>query len=204
MLQIIFFLCEVKGDVYRFFRSLPSGALITIFANCFVNSIHMRMAWFNIRQTPFRDSNCLKTFGDDLINGTKCKDFNMVYISNYLAKYGIDFTSADKSVIHKEFSTMDTITFLKRGFRVEYFNGERYALCPLSEISIIKMLCFTDCDPLDQDIILLTNLVDAHKQYFFHGREKFEYMTVFFIELLSKCGLKDVITYDSVPLHWYN
>lgn len=172
--MMIFYFVEVNGDIYMPHRSLASGVLVTIFLNSFVNSILFRIVWFSYFSERFRKMNTLRTFGDDCANGTDEKKFNLFLMRDELKKYGMVFTPANKSLEHLEFTPLSEVTFLKRSFKVVYLkDGERYALCPLDEISILKMLSFTDCKREEESLIILNNIIDAHKQYWFHGKNVF-------------------------------
>lgn len=190
--MMVYYVVECGGDLIELFRSMASGCLLTIFINCFVNSMYFRLAWFalmaemgNCVDCPrFRDMNTLYTFGDDALNSTSEDRFTLPYISRHLAMYGVTLTAASKSDIMPTFSNWDEVKFLKRGFKpVQLKDGYLYYLCPLEEVSIFKMLAFTDVEEFNIPMVLATNLVDAHKQYWFHGKEVFEDRKKFLKEL---------------------
>lgn len=201
---MVFYCFEMGGDIYELYRSLASGCLMTIFMNCFVNSMYYRMAWFTKTNVPFRQRNTLVTYGDDSVNGTDDEWFNLIYMQEIMKQYGIDFTPADKSKIGVKFTPINEVTFLKRGFRKENLDGEEYYLCPLNEVSIVKMLCFTDSKLEEEKLILLNNIIDAHKQYWFHGKEKFLSRKMFLQRLVYQLNLSNSISDNKDdPLHWF-
>lgn len=192
--MMIYHVIVLGADLFELDRSLPSGCLLTIFFNCYVNSIYFRMAWFSEFTVPFRTQNTLRTFGDDALNGTNQVKFNMQFISKLLAEYGVTFTAASKEESDAPFSTPEKVTFLKRGFKKTLLSdGNEYYLCPLAEVSIFKMLAFTDSTPEDEPLIMCANLLDAQKQYWFHGREMFHSMTSFLKEVAGKANLSGSI-----------
>lgn len=203
--MMIYHVIVLGADLFELDRSLPSGCLLTIFFNCYVNSIYFRMAWFSEFTTPFRMMNTLRTFGDDALNGTNQKEFNMQFISKLLAEYGVTFTAASKEESDAPFSTPEKVTFLKRGFKKTLLSdGNEYYLCPLAEVSIFKMLAFTDSTHEDEALIMCANLLDAQKQYWFHGKELFHSMTSFLKEVASKANLSGSVHDEgsSAVLRW--
>lgn len=200
---MIFFVVEVGGDLFELLRSLPSGCLLTIFINCFVNSMLFRIAWFTKYDLAFRSMNLLRTYGDDCINGTDVFDFNLQYMTVVMGKYGITFTPANKSSDVVLFTPFEEITFLKRHFLPTLLSdGNIYHLCPLAEVSIFKMLAYTDCDLKDEKLVMLTNLIDAHKQYWFYGKEIFLNRKCFLQRLAWEVGLFNSFD-NNLPLRWY-
>lgn len=204
--MMIYHVIVVGADLFELFRSLPSGCLLTIFFNCYVNSMYFRIAWFSKFEGDFRTMNSLRTYGDDALNGTNCADFNMQMISSELAKYGVTFTAASKEDSNLPFSTPEKITFLKRGFKKTLLSdGQFYYLCPLAEASIFKMLAFTDASVGDEPLIMCANLIDAQKQYWFYGRDMFEHMTILLRDIAVKANVSGGIgECDSAKkLRWF-
>lgn len=78
---------------------------------------------------------------------------------------GIPVTAGNK-LDKIEFESINTLTFLKRGFHAE----DLLILCPLDEKSIIKSLCFYSKDtPLTKRDYIKTVLMQAAYQYFMYG-----------------------------------
>jgi len=203
---MIYYYINCSGDIIQLLRSLASGCLLTIFLNCFLNSCYYRLAWFSNFTTPFRHSNTLRVLGDDSVNGTNEAAFTMSYMSEQLEQYGVTFTPASKTAHSKDFVTFDEVMFLKRGFkRVKLSDGEYYTLCPLSEISLFKELSFTDCAISMENAVMCTNLIDVHKQYWFHGEDKFNEMTKFLQNLAMLGNLSRGIgpVGSTSALRWY-
>lgn len=219
--MMIYFAVIIGGDIFLFLRSLPSGCLLTIFINCFINCILYRLCWYSfladveageikidvkIENKSFRKSNSLVTFGDDSINATLIKQFDMQQLQERMKIFGQDFTPASKTDIIKPFTDFEDIGFLKRKFKETLLSdGEVYYLCPLEEKSLFKMLAFTDCDVKDEKIIMMVNLIDAHKQYWFYGREVFNERTKFLKDLAHKVGFSNSIGDEesTQTIKWY-
>lgn len=176
----IFYIVSVKGDLVEPSQGVGSGLPITIFINCFMASMYMRLAWISliiqgvIEAKPFRGNNKLMTFGDDHVNNTNEKKFGFNNIKATLAGYGIGYTPADKSDSSDDFQPFSTVTFLKRGFLPATLLGKQVMLCPLERDSIWKSLLYVKCSLDIEKHQVAQNIVDAHKQFFFWGEDVFE------------------------------
>jgi hypothetical protein len=173
--DIVFCLLLVNGELFAAHSSLASGALITTIVNSFVVSMYLRIPWYMALHTePFRSMNSLHTYGDDNVNGTDCESFTFNLVKETLSHFGVVYTPSSKMAgPAPDFISIDEVSFLKRKFRCDVIDGVDCVLCPLEEASLSKMLSFTDCSKDIEDSVLLNNLIDAHKQYWFYGKDVF-------------------------------
>jgi hypothetical protein len=196
--EMIYFTVNVGGDMFELLRSLGSGCLMTIFINCFVNSMYFRMAWFLNFNESFNIRNFLITYGDDCILATNELMFTFTYMQSSMKKFGIDMTPANKKLSNVDFVPISEITFLKRRFVPTILrDGETYVLCPLEEVSLVKMLCFTDVRKEDEDLILMRNIIDAHIQYWFFGKDIFLSRKCMLQRICFKVGYSNLLNSTS-------
>lgn len=210
----IFAAILLRNDLYLFPKGFVSGHIMTIFINCFITSMYIRLAWFTMcfarwRQTgkpvlAFRLSNFLKDYGDDNFVGTNDPDFTFRMIRDALAIYGLEYTSANKEKSEVDFFPLEEIQFLKRTFKEDVIDGHRVVLCPIEEDSIWKSLAFVDCDKSAELHQLARNLVDAHKQYWFFGRTIFEEKKDLLKGLAVKYGILIGDEDSSLVLKWFS
>ncbi len=199
--HFVYWLVSIKGDVFEVAHSGPSGVLVTLIMNSFVMSMLMRLAWYMRFTTPFRDSNKLITLGDDHVNNTKQKEFTFKFVKERLKAYGIKYTNADKSDIDYDFQKLEDITFLKRYFRKMEIKGKIYIVAPIEEKSIIRMLSFTDRESSIENVVLATLFIDAMKQYWFYGRERFMREKAKLQVIAYNCGFITGNNYSACTFH---
>lgn len=128
-----------NGDIVAFLGSNPSGHPLTVVINCIVNSIYIRIAFFDITGSldGFRDQVKLVTYGDDMIAGVDpASGVDHTNISVALGCRGIVFTMADKESESVPFLNIEKVDFLKRSFRVVH----GYCFAPLDIQSINRSL----------------------------------------------------------------
>jgi methyl-accepting chemotaxis protein len=105
----------------------PSGFLLTTIINNFCNMYYHRYAFIKLTGmslSKFREYVYTIFFGDDCNASVKeqiADVYNMLTISQVFAELGLEYTSADKSAITKDFVTIENMTFLKRRF---YFDEQ--------------------------------------------------------------------------------
>lgn len=176
--DMIYYVVCVKGDLFEFTQGFCSGAIITVIINSFVSSMYIRMVWywrgFAVKYGLFRKSNSLSTYGDDNENSTLIREFNFNVVKETLALFGIGYTPSDKSSNTRDFLPIEEISFLKRKFVEAEVNGEIVVLCPLEIKSILKSLLYVKCPSAEEKAQLAKNIVDAQKQFWYHGNDLFE------------------------------
>lgn len=186
--HFVYWIVSVKGDVFEVAHSNPSGVLVTLQLNSFVMSMLMRIAWYMRFTERFRENNNLVTLGDDHVNNTKESNFTFKYVKQSLSSFQIKYTTADKKGFDYDFQNFADVTFLKRYFKKGRVRDKEYYLAPIEEKSIIKMLSFTDRESNIENMVLATLFVDAMKQYWFYGRERFNIERAKLQSLAFKCG----------------
>ncbi|AJC98140.1 polyprotein [Thaumetopoea pityocampa iflavirus 1] len=129
--------------VYGVPCGIPSGSPITTPLNSMVNSLYLRCAWRHITGENFsvmHDNIKILTYGDDVcINvSNKYKDiYNTSSLSDFFKSYNIVFTDVDKTDKIIQYRSLETVTFLKRSFKL-HPNSSAIFLAPIEEQSIRK------------------------------------------------------------------
>jgi hypothetical protein len=121
----------------------------------------------------FRKHNYLMTYGDDNSSSSSKLWFDQIRLRDTLLEFNIQITSASKDDKLTPFVTEQEMTFLKRGFNPVTLSGKQVVLCPLDEDSIARSIMFTATAPEIRKGVEASNIVDAQKQWFFHGEEVF-------------------------------
>lgn len=185
-------LCDMNGDLVEFWGSNPSGHPLTVIVNCLVNSLYLRFVWLKVGNdlSQFKEFVHLLTYGDDnvLSVAQSVFNFNHTVIAEVLATIGVEYTMADKTAESIPFQHISEVSFLQRTWRYDEEAGS--CLAALNEDSIAKML--TKCIP-SQVVCMEQHAVDilqnALREYFFHGRKKFEAKRELFLEIINECDL---------------
>lgn len=139
----------MKDLIYRQVSGSPSGAPWTVIINSEVNKLYIMAAWYTLGKewcedqslgvvAGFKKAVRLIVYGDDLVMSVS-KDvrefFNGRTITAYFAEYGIVATDAAKSGIVVKWSTIEEVTFLKRGFKPHPRRLGQW-LAPIEETSL--------------------------------------------------------------------
>jgi hypothetical protein len=172
----------VNGDILMLFGSTVSGHNATVYVNCLINSLMMRVAffstypggyvgWISPKKYTFRDAVCLYVYGDDLVGSVdkKFPKFNNRTILSVLAEYEFTLTAYDKSPVPKIYDCIHDVEFLKRKFK--YDSNLKTIAGPLNEKSIFKRLCCIHKPkaPNTIETILSSNIDSALGEWFFYG-----------------------------------
>lgn len=110
------------GTVWRSHQGMVSGIPLTASGNSLANIFLLRMAYAAgcIRKGIPVDFSKIRmcAYGDDHLVSVPnfLKWFNMQYLQQFFAKYGIVYTDAAKNADVKEFESLDDLTYLKRKF----------------------------------------------------------------------------------------
>lgn len=176
-------LYELDGLWLKFGGSSPSGHGLTVVLNGIVNSFYARMAWWELHPTamvpvePVADFNkhvAFMSYGDDNVMSVSEETpwFNHCTYQSALAKYGLNYTMADKTAESVPYIAMQDATFLKRTWVYSEQHG-RY-LAPLEEDSIFKMLhtfVVSKVSPKEQQLADI--LRSANQEFYMHGKTRF-------------------------------
>lgn len=194
------------GDLIQASGTNPSGHPLTVIINSICNSVYLRIAWLII----FGDLNdfdrCVRlvTYGDDNVVSVHpdVQDrYNLVTVSEALARCGIVYTDAAKSGIIRKFCDEDQVTFLKRSFVKTDFGF--YA--PLERASLCKTLALGK--RVDQSMFRAAQasaLGSVMREAFEHGPEFMNEFLGHLEQCLDEFGLRDhmehaaggVLTYE--------
>jgi hypothetical protein len=171
------FVKEIKGELYFFRYSNPSGDPSTTVRNCKINRIADRYGffhalgrdkWFTTYQSTFK----LATFGDDRLKGAKRSAIPLLAsMQAAVADSGLVFTSgSDKTKLVDFKDNLEGLSFLKRTIRRE---GDIW-LMALSEKSILGMFTTRYRGSLSATdhyaVLISTAMVEAS----FHSEAVFE------------------------------
>jgi hypothetical protein len=114
------------------------------------------------------------SYGDDNVMSVSVKTpwFNHCTYQQSLAKYGLNYTMADKTAESVPYISMKETSFLKRTWVYSEQHG-RY-LAPLEKDSIFKMLhtfLVSKVSPKEQQLADI--LRSANQEFYMHGKETF-------------------------------
>lgn len=179
-LDTAFPLVDFNGDLIQFFGSNPSGHPLTVIINSLVNSLYQRYCYYNLNPEKevesFQDNVALMTYGDDNMMGVSSNTpwFNHTSIQSELAKIGVVYTMADKEAESIPYIHINEVSFLKRTWRFDEDVGA--LLCPLEHESIEKMLMvWTRSKTITEEEQICAVVSSAVREYFFYGKDTFEY-----------------------------
>ena len=135
----------VRGVLYQWTHSQPSGCPITSILNCLYNSIIIRTAFLLLCPIGFDISHFTEhvtmiSYGDDnVINVSPIVSpwFHQGTITRALAELGMTYTDESKSGRELTTRTIEEVTFIKRSFRYDYQFNRRFAPLPLDHIMSI-------------------------------------------------------------------
>lgn len=176
-----------RGTVYQCTHSLPSGFVATAEANSLYVQIMFRIVYMDMarrRGLPWSMSEYHRdvrvvAYGDDnivSINPQAITWFNMESIIAGMARFGMTYTPADKTINVVPHKTIEEITFLKRWFkRVDGVCGKTLvAMCPANLESRLEMLNWTraknpDSGPEEAEVI-----TEVLKELTMHGKSVYD------------------------------
>jgi hypothetical protein len=200
--DVAFPLMNVRGELIMFYGTNPSGHPLTVIINSLVNSLYMRYAYVKLggRANTFKQSVALMTYGDDNVMGVSKSTpfFNHTAIQRELETIGVTYTMADKESESVPYIHIDDVSFLKRKWRFDMDVGAY--LCPLEEDSIRKsLMCWLPSKTIDQHAQMVAVMQSAAREYFWYGREKFEYERKFLMSLASQEPYCHYVTDSTFP-----
>jgi hypothetical protein len=188
-----------------------SGNSLTVIINGICGALNLRAAFFdnNPRSMKFRDHVALSTYGDDNL-GSVSNDcnFSIKIASEFLAKYGQTYTMPNKSLEVSEFLDPEDFEFLKR--ETVYIPEIDCHVGALQTDSIYKSLHMylrgKSCENSEEEACAL-NLDTAMREFFNHGREKYEEQRTILKKIAQKANLDGFCTeldvsFDNRVLMW--
>lgn len=179
-----------------------SGNPLTVIINGIVGSINLRCSFFNLvgvdTSLNFRDIASIITYGDDLagsVDSSKVPGYNIKYISKFLDDRGQIFTMPNKEDPLQDFLPPDDFEFLKRSSNHIPEIGR--AIGALNEKSIQKMLMYfvrdAHCED-SEELATAKNVDTALREWFNHGREKYEFRRKQMREVTDLIGISFMCT----------
>lgn len=202
-------LVAFNGDLLRFSGTNPSGQNMTVYINSIVNALLHRLGFFDAyptqasfgpageklraelgRDIRFRDIVALATYGDDAKGSVMSgfDEFNHISFANFLEKNDMKFTMPDKESDPVAFMTDTRADFLKRKNRFDEDLGHTVGM--LEENSIFKSLhSILKSKAVTPQEVAAQNIDGALREWFFHGRETFEFRRAQMQEIASRTGM---------------
>ncbi len=197
--DVIYAVYYFNGDLVTFMNGNPSGHVLTVIINCFVNSIYMRYVFMHGHPLKaveqFRSNVALATYGDDNVMNIHPRVvhwFNHTTISQVLAECGITYTMPDKKAESIPIVNIDTVDFLKRKWRYE--ESVSGFVAPLDPKSIFKSLMIWNrsktISAQDQIIEIMSSAI---RESFFHGRVFYDEINMLCREIIDENNLTSYI-----------
>lgn len=182
---LVFSFHIIKGQVYLWHGSLPSGHLCTALVNCMLNLLYFRYCWIlaGLAIKLFSISVYLIVMGDDnafSVAPAYREFFNEMTLGPLMATIGLTYTTEIKDEATVPFRRLGDIEFLKRRFLFDSLTNEYVA--PLRLSVILDMPNWTRSGGL-RNVITADNLSTSHKELALHERSVFDKYHPLFIEL---------------------
>jgi hypothetical protein len=188
MMGAQFYCVEIRGDIYYFTGSIPSGIYgtvnidstaeslleVMVYLWCYLKysgeSLHVAMG--NVREKfPFELMIALANYGDDNLKAVCAKIlhfYNQTTHAEGFKYLGFAITDAqDKSIPPRFKESLEECEFLKRGFK---YDDDMGYTAPLNIKSIYKMLSYRVAGDLDAETHLHVIVNEAQRHMFLHGR----------------------------------
>jgi hypothetical protein len=160
-------------------NSLPSGHAMTAIVNTMYNNIAFRYCWLKavegtrLSASHFREYVYLIALGDDNIFSVHPlvrSIYNEITIGRFMKQLGLTYTNESKTESIELLRKIDSVEFLKRGFR-KCKELNRY-VAPLRLDVVLEMPMWTKVK--DADTITLDNVNCSLRELSLHGREVFQ------------------------------
>jgi hypothetical protein len=195
-------LFRFKGDLYLKMKGMPSGVIITLILNSFVNSILERIAFARLakRNEPrgilqFSDNVRMATVGDDNVSSTNKKWFNMIVLTEVYKNMGYTITPANKGNAAVPFLPFEELTFVKRTFVLD---DELGYVAPIDTDSVYKALMFESKESGISSIQRLHDVaLGAQREMFLHGKAAFDEFQTWLQAVFQKHRIPlELLNYD--------
>ncbi len=202
----------IKGDIVQLLKN-SSGHGMTAEVNSVMASMLYRYIFFAAKRdgllppdAAFADFVRLLTYGDDaacsnLRGADGVVPFERVVA--YAREMGFILTPGDKSANPVEWKNLSEITFLKRRFIVD--EAEGVVRAPLDEESIWRMLSWRRPSTMDSVRYHVGLISNAQREWWMHGRQRFEEETLWLRAAASRLGVEDLVpwrSYDGLLLEY--
>lgn len=180
VIETVMAVYDVQNDLMQFNCGNSSGNSITVVLNGGGNVINTGCVFHELKpdsaeqKLVFNECVALMTYGDDNVMSVhqKAPWFNHTAMAEVYAKWGFEYTMADKKAESVPYIHIDDAEFLKR----KWVWSEQYKrhLCPLREDSIVKSLTSAlKSKELTPEVHAAQVIMNANMEYWFHGKEVF-------------------------------
>lgn len=170
----------VENCVYATHQGNPSGNPLTVIVNTIVNFLYLCCVFLEIYPESsleeFYEAVSVICYGDDVLFTVmeKFSKFHFNTVKDVLAVHGIGFTTDAKiSENAPDFVELDSVTFLKRGFRVDTEFGKSFKLPTMAKDTLHSYFHWVRSSEEMEDQ-LRENMRSALTFAAFHGREFYE------------------------------
>ncbi len=171
----------VENCVYATHQGNPSGNPLTVIINTIVNYMYLCLVFLEVYPEATLDEFEQETrsvcYGDDLLITVrdKFRKFNFNSIRDILTEHGLGFTTDRKSPEQEEpdFVELDSVTFLKRGFRVDVDFGKQFKL-PTMAVDTLNSYFHWVRKSEEEEEQLQENMRSALAFAAFHGRDFYD------------------------------
>lgn len=168
----------VENCVYATHQGNPSGNPLTVIINTIVNYLYLCCIFIELYpdlplQVFFENTRVI-CYGDDFLVTVKdlLEKFNFNNMRKILKEHGIGLTTDQKNAEQEEpdFVDLDTVTFLKRGFRVDPEFGTQFRLPIMSTDTLYSYFHWVRKSE-EEEAQLNENMRSSLAFACFHGRE---------------------------------
>jgi len=171
---------------------MPSGVLLTLVGNCYVNKIYMRLAWLSLTGLDLCDYYKHVRFvfcGDDMIvsiSASVIDTFNMLTLRDWFAQHGITMTPAVKGAELKPYGSIHEAQFLKCAFRQDGILWRSL----MDETTILELTQWVRTKNMAEvPAMTVANLNDSLRFCYHYGAEYFNWRRNQYREALKKVGI---------------
>ncbi len=188
-------LMAYNGDLIQHYGSNPSGQNLTVYVNSIVNALLFRCAYFHVTKDrtdvpEFRDACSLITYGDDAKSSVHkdFPEFNHISVAEFLADHDMKFTMPDKESEPTPYMTDQDADLLKR--KNVFSPDTGMIMGALDEDSLFKSLHATlKSKALTKEQQSMQNIDGALREWFSHGREKYEERRAQMLEIARRADI---------------
>lgn len=203
--DLVFALFNFDGDLISFLGCLASGVAVTAPINSLMVKLLMMYAYRMLNPKKevlsFKDNVKLVEYGDDSTASVSpdCPWYNHVTIAGVMKTIGMKYTMAEKDAELVPYIPFDKTTFLKRSF--VYSDDLKCYVGPLEESNLMSSLTVwvrsKNLTPEDQAYSTLQSNI---REWWLHGRDKFEDMREVLADVYKKAYNRDISfpTYEDV------
>jgi hypothetical protein len=193
--DIVYSLIAVNGDLIGLQSGTHiSGNSLTVIINGICGSLNLRTYFYSqySHKLSFREAAHMMTYGDDNVGTVSSKYplFNIKGFSEFLAKYGQEYTMPDKESQLLPYLDIKDFEFLKRSN--VYHKDIDCNIGALSEKSIFKSLhCYLrpkKCELTPSEACAL-NIDNALREWFNHGPDVYETRRKQMLEVAARAEL---------------